>query len=97
MADVVYVFNARGACYAGAALDDRIRLGEISISTGAWFEPESSDRLTSCKHGDRNIPTFDRAASGPVQGTIAHSRLLDLKRADDPPVIIMPEATQGDR
>jgi len=85
--DVVRVFNARGACYAGTVLDDGIRPGVICISTGAWFDPETSDALTTCKHGNPNMLTLDKGTSSLAQGPTAHSCLVDLERADDPPPV----------
>ncbi len=85
--DVVRVFNARGACYAGTVLDDGIRPGVICISTGAWFDPETSDTLTTCKHGNPNMLTLDKGTSSLAQGPTAHSCLVDLERADDPPPV----------
>ena len=37
--DVVRVFNTRGACLAGVALDSQIREDTVSLPTGAWFKP----------------------------------------------------------
>ena len=85
--DVVRVFNARGACYCGAVLDAGIRPGVICISTGAWFDPETADEHTACKHGNPNMLTLDKGTSSLAQGPTAHSCLVDLERADDPPAV----------
>lgn len=99
--DIVRVFNARGACYCGAVLDEGIRPGVICISTGAWFDPETSGGITACKHGNPNILTLDKGTSSLAQGPTAHSCLVDLERADnppdvtafEPPAIITPKTT----
>src|SRR6266571_4106872 len=39
--DVVRVFNARGACFAGAMVTDTVRPGVVRLSCGAWYDPAS--------------------------------------------------------
>ena len=85
--DVVRVFNERGACYCGAVLEDGLRAGVVCISTGAWFDPGQGDASTSCKHGNPNVLTLDKGTSSLAQGPIAHSCLVDLERADNPPPV----------
>ena len=102
--DAVRVFNDRGACYCGAVLDDGVRPGVIRISTGAWFDPETTgDDKTACKHGNPNMLTLDKGGSRLAQGPIAHSCLVEIERADappaptpfDPPRIVRPTETAG--
>lgn len=85
--DVVRIFNDRGACYCGAALDEGIRPDVICISTGAWFDPADDKPLTACKHGNPNMLTLDKGGSSLAQGPIAHSCLVDIERANDPPPV----------
>ena len=80
--DAVRVFNDRGACYCSARLSDAIRPGVIQISTGAWFDP---DETGACKHGNPNVLTLDKGGSRLAQGPIAHSCLVDVETADNPP------------
>jgi biotin/methionine sulfoxide reductase len=87
--DVVRIFNARGACLAGAIISDHILPGVIQISTGAWFDPAvpgSSGSL--CKHGNPNVLTRDQGTSRLAQGPVAHSCLVEIERATGylPPV-----------
>ncbi|PRC59241.1 molybdopterin oxidoreductase, partial [Mycobacterium sp. ITM-2017-0098] len=59
-ADVVRVFNDRGACLAGVVLDDRVRPRVVQLSTGAWFDPaDPSDPDSLCVHGNPNVLTED--------------------------------------
>ena len=41
--DVVRIFNDRGACLAGLAVDDALRPGVVQLSTGAWYDPDPAD------------------------------------------------------
>src|SRR5258708_28638229 len=41
--DVVRVFNARGACLAGAEITEAVRPGVLRLSCGAWYDPADSD------------------------------------------------------
>ncbi|MCR9136452.1 MAG: molybdopterin-dependent oxidoreductase [Alphaproteobacteria bacterium] len=82
---VVRVFNDRGACYCGAVLDDTMRPGVIRISTGAWFDPETSGSPTRCKRGNPNMLTRDRGTSQLAQGPTAQTCLVELERAANPP------------
>ncbi len=85
--DIVRVFNDRGACFCGAVLDEGIRPDVICISTGAWFDPIDDEAVTACKHGNPNMLTLDKGGSSLAQGPIAHSCLVDIERADDPPPV----------
>ncbi|PRC56742.1 molybdopterin oxidoreductase, partial [Mycobacterium sp. ITM-2017-0098] len=59
-ADVVRVFNDRGACLAGVVPDDRVRPRVVQLSTGAWFDPaDPSDPDSLCVHGNPNVLTED--------------------------------------
>lgn len=82
--DAVRVFNDRGACYCGAVIDDAIRPGVIRISTGAWFDPDGEG---ACRHGNPNVLTMDKGTSGLAQGPIAHSCLVEIEKASNPPEV----------
>jgi biotin/methionine sulfoxide reductase len=87
--DVVRVFNERGACLAGARLDDGLRRGVVKLSTGAWWDPESpGDPAKLDRHGNPNALTRDVGASGLSQGCTAQTCLVDVERfvGDPPPV-----------
>jgi biotin/methionine sulfoxide reductase len=81
---IVRVFNARGACFAGLTLSDEIRPGVIQLATGAWYDPEGE----ACRHGNPNVLTLDKGTSKLSQGPIAHSCLVRVEaaQADLPPV-----------
>ena len=79
--DVVRVFNARGACLAGARVTDKIRPGVAMLSTGAWYDPlEPGVPGTLECHGNPNVLTLDKGASKLSQATIAESCLVEIER-----------------
>jgi hypothetical protein len=81
--DLVRVFNDRGACLAGAALDERVREGVAIIATGAWYAPDASGleiadnpkcfRATSAPRGSRRVRARCRCWSR-WSGTAARRR-----------------------
>lgn len=87
--DVVRVFNDRGACLAGARLDDGLLRGVAKLSTGAWWDPveQGGDRPLD-RHGNPNVLTRDVGASRLSQGCAAQSCLVQVERFDGeaPPV-----------
>ncbi len=94
--DVVRVFNDRGACLAGVALDDGVLPGVVVMATGAWYDPDiaSPDRLD--RHGNANVLSRDVGTSKLTQGPSALSALVEVERwvgeaptmcAFDPPSI----------
>ena len=88
--DVVRVFNGRGACLAGAVIDDKVRRSVVQLSTGAWFDPAVGGEPGSlCKHGNPNVLTPDKGTSRLAQGPIAHSCLVEVERYEGAP----PEVT----
>ena len=73
--DVVRVFNDRGACLAGVAVDDRLRRGVVQLSTGAWYDPEdAADPDAMCVHGNPNVLTADVGTSALAQGCTGRTR-----------------------
>ena len=97
-AEIVRVFNDRGACLAGVKIDKRVRPGVVQMSTGAWYDPlDPADPGSLCKHGNPNVLTIDKGSSKLGQGPIAHSCLVEVERyleplpritAYDPPEIL---------
>jgi biotin/methionine sulfoxide reductase len=84
-ADLVRVFNDRGACLAAARLSDRIRRGVVRLSTGAWFDPaDSGSNRPLEKHGNPNALTLDIGASKLSQGCSAQTCLVEIERHDGP-------------
>jgi biotin/methionine sulfoxide reductase len=77
--DVVRVFNDRGACLAGAVLDDGVMAGVVQLSTGAWWTPGGE---IDCIHGNPNVLTTDAGSSGLAQGSTAHTCLVDVEKFD---------------
>lgn len=92
---VVRVFNDRGACLAGAVVDDAVRPSVVQLSTGAWYDPlEASDPSSLCVHGNPNVLTTDRGTSKLGQGCAGQHALVEIElwtgalppiRAFDPP------------
>jgi biotin/methionine sulfoxide reductase len=79
--DVVRVFNARGACLAGAIVTDAVRPGVVLLSTGAWYDPLEPGRIgTLDRHGNPNVLTRDEGCSKLSQGPSAQSTLVELER-----------------
>jgi biotin/methionine sulfoxide reductase len=83
--DVVRVFNDRGSCLAGVCISETIRPGVVQMSTGAWYDPDSSSEPGGlCKQGNPNVLTRDKGTSRLGQGPTAHSCLVDIERFDAP-------------
>jgi len=83
--DVVRVFNDRGACLAGAVLDDGLLEGVVAMSTGAWYDP-AEDGLD--RHGNVNVLARDAGTSRLAQGPSALSMLVQVERhAGAPPPV----------
>lgn len=87
--DVVRVFNARGACLAGAVVNETVMPGVVRMSTGAWWDPVAAGEAdTLDKHGNPNVLTCDQGASRLSQGCAAQTCLVQLERftGELPPV-----------
>ena len=84
-ADVVRIFNDRGACLAAVALSENIRPGVIELPTGAWYEPQNFADPESLEiHGNPNVLTRDVGTSKLGQGPSAHSCLVEVETFDHP-------------
>ena len=81
--DAVRLFNDRGACFAGAVLDDAVMPGVVQLSTGAWYDPDPD--TGACRHGNPNVLTRDVGTSRLAQGPTAHTCLVEVERVADPP------------
>jgi biotin/methionine sulfoxide reductase len=75
--DLVRVFNERGACQARVHTSDAIRPGVVSLSTGAWFDPDGDGTDTQ---GNPNVLTRDLGTSRIGQGSSAHTALVEVTR-----------------
>jgi biotin/methionine sulfoxide reductase len=83
--DVVRVFNDRGACLAGAVLDDGLRTGVVQLSTGAWYDPEDpADPNSLCVHGNPNVLTADVGTSTLARGCTGAHVLVQVEKFDGP-------------
>ncbi|MEC7553642.1 MAG: molybdopterin dinucleotide binding domain-containing protein, partial [Pseudomonadota bacterium] len=81
--DLVRVFNERGACLAGVALDESMRPDVVSLPTGAWFRPEDAGAAGSIElNGNPNVLTRDKGTSKLAQGPSAHTCLVEVELAD---------------
>ncbi|MEO7728446.1 MAG: molybdopterin-dependent oxidoreductase [Burkholderiales bacterium] len=76
--DRVKIYNGRGACYAGLALDDGVMPGVAVMATGAWWDPaeDKTDRA-----GTANVLTLDIGTSELTQGPNAMSCLVEIAAA----------------
>ncbi len=80
--DVIRIFNDRGACMAGAVVDESVMDGVVVLATGAWFDPDPEG---VCRHGNPNVLTADRPTSGLSQGSTAHTCLVRVELVAEPP------------
>jgi biotin/methionine sulfoxide reductase len=83
--DVVRLYNDRGACLAGAVLDEALRPGVVQLSTGAWYDPEdpAADNPL-CIHGNPNVLTRDAGTSKLAQGCTGQLAVIEIERFDGP-------------
>ncbi len=79
--DLVRVFNHRGACLAGVALDAGLMPGVVVMATGAWFDP-APDGLE--RGGNPNVLSLDVGTSSLTQGPSALSVLVQVTRWTGP-------------
>jgi biotin/methionine sulfoxide reductase len=89
--EVVKVYNARGACLAGAVLTTAIRPGVVRLPTGAWFDPVPGTGPTPlCAHGNPNVLTADVPSSRLSQGCAGQHTLVQIERwtGEPPPVTV---------
>jgi biotin/methionine sulfoxide reductase len=83
--DVARVFNARGACLAGAVLDDAIKPGIVVLATGAWYDPDDpAAPMPLDKHGNPNVLTIDKGTSRLAQAPIVNTVLVEVERFQPP-------------
>jgi biotin/methionine sulfoxide reductase len=96
--DIVRVFNDRGACLAGVVVTEELRPGVVSMSTGAWWDPQETEKGPLCVHGNPNVLTQDVGTSLLGQGCAAHSCLVQVEAWTGPlPEVSVhrPPATAG--
>jgi biotin/methionine sulfoxide reductase len=79
--DVVRVFNARGACLAGAIVDDDISPSVAVMATGAWIDQSAGEPE---RHGNPNVLTLDVGTSRLTQGSSAQTALVEIERWTGP-------------
>ncbi|WP_419908744.1 molybdopterin-dependent oxidoreductase [Candidatus Poriferisodalis sp.] len=80
--DVVRLYNDRGACLAGAVVDDSVMPEAVQLSTGAWYDPAADG---TCRAGNPNTLTADVGTSRLAQGPSAHTCLVEVERYDGEP------------
>lgn len=84
-ADLVRVYNDRGAFLASAVLDANLRVGVVQIATGAWFDPMHPGRPGSLeKHGNPNVVTLDKGTSQLAQAPTAQTALVNVEIYTEP-------------
>ena len=83
--DVVRVFNARGACLAGAQVTDAVCPSVVQLQTGAWYDPDRPGEAgTLDRHGNPNVLTLDKGTSKLAQGPSSQTVLVEIERWTDP-------------
>jgi biotin/methionine sulfoxide reductase len=87
-ADIVRVFNNRGAFLASLRLSEDIRPGVILVATGAWFDPDDPMTYSSLeKHGNPNVVTTDRTSSSLSQASASQTVLVEVELATYTPSV----------
>lgn len=81
---LVRVYNDRGACLAGAVLDDALVPGVVQLSTGAWFTPVPDTEPVLCAAGSVNVLTRDTGSSRLSQGCSGSRVLVEVARWTGP-------------
>ena len=76
--ELVRIFNDRGACLAGLAIDEAVRPGVAQLSTGAWYDPDPAVP-GFCRHGNPNVLTADRPSSTLSQGCTGQLALVEIE------------------
>jgi len=97
---VVRIYNARGACLAGARLSDNLRPGVIRLSTGAWYDPLDAGAPGSLdRHGNPNVLTSDKGTSKLAQSPSAQTVLVEVERyhGAPPPITVFSQPAIGAR
>src|SRR5215467_6975382 len=82
--DLVRIFNDRGACLAGLAVDEAVRPGVAQLSTGAWYDPDPADP-SFCLHGNPNVLTADLPSSSLSQGCTGQLALVEVEAYRETP------------
>jgi biotin/methionine sulfoxide reductase len=82
--DVVRLFNARGACLAGAVVTDAVAPGVVRLSCGAWYDPVDAGEAATCAHGNANVLTRDQGTSRLGQGPSSATVLVEVERYSEP-------------
>jgi biotin/methionine sulfoxide reductase len=82
--DVVRLFNARGACLAGAVVTDAVTPGVVRLSCGAWYDPVDAGETATCAHGNANVLTRDQGTSRLGQGPSSATVLVEVERCREP-------------
>jgi len=77
--EVVRLYNDRGACLAGAQLDDGVLPGTVVMSTGAWYAPDGRAGMPE-RAGAANVLTLDIGTSALTQGPNAMSCLVQAEK-----------------
>ena len=85
--EVVRVFNARGACFAGVLTTEAVRPGVVRLSCGAWYDPVSDDENPACAHGNANVLTRDHGTSRLSQGPSSATALVEVEKCTNPPPV----------
>ena len=85
--EVVRVFNARGACFAGVLITEAVRPGVVRLSCGAWYDPADDNEKPVCAHGNANVLTRDHGTSRLSQGPSSATALVEVEKWTNPPPV----------
>ncbi|WP_306368262.1 molybdopterin-dependent oxidoreductase [Nocardiopsis sp. CC223A] len=81
--DLVRVVGPRGSCLAGAVLSDALLPGVVQLSTGAWYDPSSTE--ATCVHGNPNALISDEGTSSLSQGCTGQLARVRVERFEGTP------------
>src|SRR6516165_3506142 len=85
--EIVRIFNARGACFAGVSVTEALRPGVVRLSCGAWYDPAGDEDEPACAHGNANVLTRDHGTSRLSQGPSSATALVEVAKCADPPPV----------
>lgn len=81
--DLVRVFNGRGACLAGAVINEDIRQSVIRLSAGAWYDSDGGAPGALEIHGNPNVLTRDKATSKVGQAPTSTTALVEIEKYEE--------------
>jgi biotin/methionine sulfoxide reductase len=79
-ADIIKLFNPRGACLAAVVVTEDVMAGVIQLPTGAWYDPQDGEDNALCVHGNPNVLTRDVGTSRLAQGCTGQLTTVQVEK-----------------